>query len=71
MRPDFAERANDNLSLMAEMAVAAARDAIARWGKPAGGDRGGDLRGLGPPAAYPAMAIEIQQALGARASPST
>ena len=64
IRPLIAERANTELSVLAEMAVAAARDAIAAWGKP--------LSEIGTvlcacsnmQRAYPAMAVEIQSALG-------
>ena len=34
MRPQLPERSNDELSILAEMAVAAARQAIEAWGKP-------------------------------------
>jgi beta-ketodecanoyl-[acyl-carrier-protein] synthase len=34
MRPVLPERGNDELSILAEMAVEAAKQAIARWGKP-------------------------------------
>ena len=34
MAPNITERPNDQISVLAEMAVAAAREAIARWGKP-------------------------------------
>lgn len=64
MAPNIAERGNDDLSTMAEMAVAAARQAIAAWGK--------DVSEIGAvlcaasnmPRPYPALAIEVQQALG-------
>lgn len=64
MRPAIPERANDELSLLAEMAVLAARDALARWG--------GDVRDIGAVICaasnmqrpYPAIAIEVQNALG-------
>ncbi|MCA3720748.1 MAG: beta-ketoacyl-ACP synthase III, partial [Phenylobacterium sp.] len=35
MHPLIPERSNDELSIMAEIGVAAAKDAIARWGKDA------------------------------------
>lgn len=64
MVPHIPERGNDELSVLAEMAVKAARDAIARWGK--------DVSEIGVVICaasnmqrpYPAMAIEVQQALG-------
>lgn len=66
MKPRFAPRADDELSLMAEISVAAARQALAAAGK-----RGEDVDAVLCAAAnmqraYPAMAIEIQQAVGAR-----
>jgi beta-ketodecanoyl-[acyl-carrier-protein] synthase len=65
MKPRFAPRADDELSLMAETAVAAARQAMAAAGK-----QGSDIDGVLCAAAnmqraYPAMACEIQAALGA------
>ena len=64
MAPVLPERPNEEISILAEMAVAAAKDAIARWG--------GDLARIDAvicaasnmQRAYPAMAIEVQQALG-------
>jgi len=64
MTPNIPERSNEELSVMAEMAVAAARQAIAAWGK--------DVSEIGAvlcaasnmPRPYPALAIEVQQALG-------
>jgi beta-ketodecanoyl-[acyl-carrier-protein] synthase len=66
MRPRFAPRGDDELSLMAEIAVEAARPALA-----AAGRRGEEVDAVLCAAAnmqraYPAMAIEIQQAIGAR-----
>jgi beta-ketodecanoyl-[acyl-carrier-protein] synthase len=65
MRPRFQERPDDQLSLMAEIATVAARDAMAQAGK-----QGSDIDAVicssaNMQRAYPAMAIEIQQALGA------
>ena len=64
MRPNIPERPNDQISIMAEIGVAAARQAIERWGK--GADRIGAVicAASNMQRAYPAMAIEIQQALG-------
>ncbi len=64
MAPRLPERGDDELSILAEMAVAAARDALDAWG--------GDPQRIGAvlcaasnmQRAYPAMAIEVQQALG-------
>jgi beta-ketodecanoyl-[acyl-carrier-protein] synthase len=66
MRPYFEPRANVDLSLMAEIAVAAANQALAAAGK-----QGSDVDAVLCAAAnmqraYPAMAVEIQQAIGAR-----
>ncbi len=66
MKPRFAPRPNEALSLMAEIAVAAAQQALA-----AAGLQGADIDGVLCAAAnmqraYPAMACEIQQAVGAR-----
>jgi beta-ketodecanoyl-[acyl-carrier-protein] synthase len=65
MYPRFSERADDELSLMAEIAVLAAKQAMAQAGK-----QGADIDAVICSAsnmqrAYPAMAVEIQQALGA------
>ena len=64
MAPRWPERSNDDISIMAEIGVAAARDALARAGR-----RPEDVDAVLCAAsnmqrAYPAMAIEIQQALG-------
>lgn len=64
MCPRLPERANDEISVMAEIGVAAAREALERAGR-----RSEDVDAVLCAAsnmqrAYPAMAIEIQQALG-------
>ncbi len=64
MRPAIPERANDQLSVLAEMAVIAAREALAAWGKPASGIDAVICAASNMQRAYPAMAIEVQQALG-------
>ena len=64
MRPVIAERPNDQISLLAEIAVEAARDALARWGKPASEIDAVICAASNMQRAYPAMAIEVQQALG-------
>jgi beta-ketodecanoyl-[acyl-carrier-protein] synthase len=64
MRPNIPERPNGELSVLAEMAVLAARDALAAWG--------GDIGEIGAVICaasnmqrpYPAIAIEVQNALG-------
>ena len=64
MRPVIAERPNDQVSIMAEIGAAAARDAIARWGKDASQIDAVICAASNMQRAYPAMAIEIQQELG-------
>ncbi|MEO0056929.1 MAG: hypothetical protein RIT17_365 [Pseudomonadota bacterium] len=64
MAPRWAERSNDELSIMAEIGVAAARQALERTGR-----RPEDVDAVLCAASnmqrpYPAIAIEIQQALG-------
>ena len=66
MYPHFEPRADEQLSLMAEIAVAAARQALAAAGK-----QGSDIDAVlcasaNMQRAYPAMAVEIQNAIGAR-----
>jgi len=64
MRPIIPERTNDQISVLAEMAIAAANDALDKWD--------GDRSKIGAVICaasnmqrpYPAMAIEIQNALG-------
>ena len=64
MCPRIPERANDELSIMAEIGVAAARQALERAGRDPG-DVGAVLcAASNMQRAYPAMAIEIQHALG-------
>ena len=65
MKPRFEPRSDEQLSLMAEIAVDAARKAMAAAGK-----QGSDIDAVLCAAAnmqraYPAMACEIQQAIGA------
>ena len=64
MRPQVAERPNEELSLLAEMAVEAAEQALERWGKPR--ERIGAVlcAASNMQRAYPAMAVEVQDALG-------
>ncbi len=64
MRPVLPERGNDELSILAEMAVEAAKQAIARWGKPVSEIGAVICAASNMQRPYPAMAIEIQQALG-------
>ncbi len=64
MRPSIPERPNDQISIMAEIGVAAASQAIERWGKDPGRIDAVICAASNMQRAYPAMAIEIQQALG-------
>ena len=64
MLPNLPERSNDELSILAEMAVKAAQDAIARWGKPVSEIGAVLCAASNMQRPYPAMAIEVQQALG-------
>ncbi len=64
MRPRIPERPNAQISIMAEMAVEAARDALSRWDKPASAIGAVICAASNMQRAYPAMAIEVQQALG-------
>ena len=64
MRPILPERPNEELSILAEMAVAAAREAIERWGRPASEIDAVLCAASNMQRAYPAMAVEIQNALG-------
>lgn len=64
MRPNIPERSNEEISVLAEMAVAAAKQAIERWGKPASEIDAVICAASNMQRAYPAMAIEVQQALG-------
>ncbi len=64
MAPNIPERSNDEISVLAEMAVEAAREAIARWGKPVSEIGAVICAASNMQRAYPAMAIEVQQALG-------
>ncbi len=64
MGPRLAERANDELSIMAEIGVAAARDALARAGRDPADVDAVLCAASNMQRAYPAMAIEIQHAMG-------
>ncbi|HEY4083826.1 MAG TPA: beta-ketoacyl-ACP synthase III [Burkholderiaceae bacterium] len=65
MYPRFEERADDQLSLMAEIAVDAARKALAAAGRKPEDVDAVYCSAANMQRAYPAMAVEIQQALGA------
>ncbi|MBB1092112.1 beta-ketoacyl-ACP synthase III [Rhodopseudomonas palustris] len=64
MRPVIPERPNEQISLLAEIAVKAAEQALERWGKPR--ERIGAVLCAcsNMQRAYPAMAVEVQNALG-------
>lgn len=64
MTPHLPERSNDEISVLAEIAVKAAEDAIARWGKPASRIDAVLCAASNLQRPYPAIAIEVQQALG-------
>jgi beta-ketodecanoyl-[acyl-carrier-protein] synthase len=64
MAPSLPERPNEELSVLAEMAVSAAQDAIGRWGKPASAIGAVLCAASNMQRPYPAMAVEVQQALG-------
>ena len=65
MRPRFAPRADEQLSLMAEIAVDASKQALAAAGRDAGEVDAVYCAAANMQRAYPAMACEIQAALGA------
>jgi beta-ketodecanoyl-[acyl-carrier-protein] synthase len=64
MRPNIPVRSDDEISILAEIAVKAAEQAIERWGKPR--ERIGAVlcAASNMQRGYPAMAVEVQQALG-------
>jgi beta-ketodecanoyl-[acyl-carrier-protein] synthase len=64
MTPNIPERGNDELSIMAEMAVKAAQQAIEAWGKPVSEIGAVLCAASNMPRPYPALAVEVQQALG-------
>lgn len=64
MRPVIPERPNEELSILAEIAVKAAEQAIERWGKPREKIGAVLCACSNMQRAYPAMAIEVQAALG-------
>ena len=64
MRPNIPERSNEEISVLAEMAVEAAKQAIAAWGKDVSQIDAVICAASNMQRAYPAMAIEVQQALG-------
>jgi beta-ketodecanoyl-[acyl-carrier-protein] synthase len=64
MCPRIPERANEQISVLAEMAVAAAREAMKRADRKAADIDGVLVGASNLQRAYPAMAVEVQDALG-------
>ncbi|MEE2877972.1 MAG: beta-ketoacyl-ACP synthase III [Pseudomonadota bacterium] len=64
MRPDIPERSNEEISVLAEIAVKAARQALERAGRDPKDVDAVICAASNMQRAYPAMAIEVQQALG-------
>ncbi|MDE1164111.1 MAG: beta-ketoacyl-ACP synthase III [Pseudomonas sp.] len=64
MKPRLPERSNDEPSILCEMAVAAAKQALERAGKTAADIDAVIVACSNLPRAYPALAVEVQQALG-------
>ncbi|QDL55592.1 beta-ketoacyl-ACP synthase III [Rhodoferax aquaticus] len=64
MRPSFKPRPDTEISMMAEIAVQAAQDALQRAGKTAADVDGVICAAANMQRAYPAMGVEIQTALG-------
>jgi len=64
VEPRYAERPNDQISLMAEIGVAACRDALASAGRDIGDVDAVLCAASNLQRAYPAMAVEIQHELG-------
>ncbi len=64
MEPRYAERPDDQISLMAEIGVAACKDALARAGRDIADVDAVICAAANMQRAYPAMAVEIQHALG-------
>lgn len=64
MAPRLEPRSNDELAVLAEMAVSAAKDALAAAGRDAGEVDAVLVACSNLQRAYPAMAVEVQDALG-------
>jgi beta-ketodecanoyl-[acyl-carrier-protein] synthase len=64
MEPRYAERPNDQISLMAEIGVAACRDALAKAGRDIADVDAVLCAASNMQRAYPAVAVEIQHELG-------
>jgi beta-ketodecanoyl-[acyl-carrier-protein] synthase len=66
MMPDLPERPNEAQSIQCEMAVAAAREAMSQAGRSAADIDAVIVAASNMQRAYPAMAVEIQDALGVK-----
>jgi beta-ketodecanoyl-[acyl-carrier-protein] synthase len=66
MCPRISERTNDQLSILAEMGISAAKDALMQAGREAQDIDCILVAASNMQRAYPAMAVEVQNALGAR-----
>ena len=64
IRPNIPERRDEELSVLAEMAVLAARDALTRWGGDPGQIGAVICAASNMQRPYPAIAVEVQDALG-------
>lgn len=64
MTPRIPERSNEEWSILCEMAVGAAKEALQRAGKTVSDIDGVILACSNPQRAYPAVAVEVQAALG-------
>jgi beta-ketodecanoyl-[acyl-carrier-protein] synthase len=64
MEPRYAERPNDQISLMAEIGLAACRDALAKAGRDIGDVDAVICAASNMQRGYPALAVEIQHELG-------
>jgi beta-ketodecanoyl-[acyl-carrier-protein] synthase len=64
MRPIIPERPNEEISILAEMAVTAARAALDSWGGPISEIGAVICAASNMQRPYPAMAVEVQNALG-------
>jgi len=71
MRPHFPKRANEALSLQAELCVSAARAALEQSGRTAADIDAVIVACANMQRAYPAMAIEVKTRSAFRASPTT
>jgi beta-ketodecanoyl-[acyl-carrier-protein] synthase len=66
MRPHIPERPNDQISILAEIAVNAAKEAMAKAGREAKDIDAVICAASNMQRAYPAMAVEVQAALGSQ-----